>query len=766
MSGADTTTETGASSTSNKNTHTSTTSLTQSIEKLDGSMATGQSNYNAWRFRIIRILKEKDLLEAIEEATVSSTKDDQAFTIITLNIKDSQIPHIQDATTASAAWASLKEVYQGIGTNGRMVLMQRLWALKMAEGQDMAQHLNQFRELANQLRGLLVEGKSLDDTELLTILTLSLPESYEPLVMALQSRSDLITFDIMAGRLLQESSRRHVGQVTHRALESNSTAGSNTAFTVNRPMANQRFSPGRVSFPVNGRGRGGSRGGFRGHYGGSSGGPIYRGNTTSSRIRPTLGSRCHYCGKEGHWKRDCYKRKAEEGSSGMGTSDKGEKRDFTFLAKVPAESVPVGWIIDSGASQHLCGDRALFTTYNIMSENQEITIADGTKIEAKGIGEIAIATQGQSIILRDVWHVPEIGGNLMSVSRMVDAGYTVEFGPTACTIRKGRTQSELGQRHRRLYHLVSKRSIAEEEDQRVEANLGLTSNRSPSTTIEVWHRRFCHRTLDDVSVKYISSKVQDMEVSDKDKPQHKICGICAIGRQHKEAGTGAQARGEQILEVVHSDLCGPMQTAGLSGERYFITFIDEMSGRVSLSLLRRKDEALSAFQAYRARAETSSEKRIKGLRTDGGGEYVNKAFKRYLEEAGILHIIAPPYSAAQNGRTERANRTIMENARCALEGSNLGKEVWGQAVLTAAHVHNHLPSRSHDNKSPLEYWTGKPPGVGHLRVFGSLAWVHIPNEKSQKLDPKSVKCVLVGYEENAGSRVYRLFDREKKRFLS
>ena len=159
MSGADTTTETGESSTSNKNTHTSTTSLTQSIEKLDDSMATGQSNYNAWRFRIIRILKEKDLLEAIDEATVSSTKDDQAFTIITLNIKDSQIPHIQDATTASAAWASLKEVHQGIGTNGRMVLMQRLWALKMAEGQDMAQHLNQFRELANQLRGLLVEGK-------------------------------------------------------------------------------------------------------------------------------------------------------------------------------------------------------------------------------------------------------------------------------------------------------------------------------------------------------------------------------------------------------------------------------------------------------------------------------------------------------------------------------------------------------------------------------------------------------------------------------
>ena len=116
----------GSSSSSGSSARTlaNTTSLTQLNEKLDGSMATGQSNYNAWRFRIGRILKEKDLLQAIEDSTVSSTKDDQAFTIITLNIKDSHIPHIQNAKTTKEAWSALKEVHQGIGTNGRMVLMQ------------------------------------------------------------------------------------------------------------------------------------------------------------------------------------------------------------------------------------------------------------------------------------------------------------------------------------------------------------------------------------------------------------------------------------------------------------------------------------------------------------------------------------------------------------------------------------------------------------------------------------------------------------------
>jgi len=83
-------------------------------------------------------------LEAIEESTtpVGTAKDDQAFTTISLNIKDSQISHIQDATTAYKASVALKEVQQGIGTNGRMILMSRLWGLKMAEGQDLAQHLN------------------------------------------------------------------------------------------------------------------------------------------------------------------------------------------------------------------------------------------------------------------------------------------------------------------------------------------------------------------------------------------------------------------------------------------------------------------------------------------------------------------------------------------------------------------------------------------------------------------------------------------------
>ena len=104
------------------------TSINQSIEKLDGSWVSGKSNYQAWKFHIIRILKEKCLLTAIENHPDKSTskeiaQDNGGFTILTLNSKDSQIKPIQECATAKDLWDTLRVVYEGIGVSGRMGLL-------------------------------------------------------------------------------------------------------------------------------------------------------------------------------------------------------------------------------------------------------------------------------------------------------------------------------------------------------------------------------------------------------------------------------------------------------------------------------------------------------------------------------------------------------------------------------------------------------------------------------------------------------------------
>ena len=322
--------------------------------------------------------------------------------------------------------------------------------------------------------------------------------------------------------------------------------------------------------------------------------------------------------------------------------------------------------MDSGASHHLCRNRNAFSSYAKISKDQAITIADGTKIKASGVWEIIITTAAGNIKLTHVWYVPEIGGNLLSVSRMVDAGYEVAFGTRTCTVSKNGVQTLLGQRFRSLYYL-NKGLEVQSEHPGEEANLGLIAHQSPSASLETWHRRLCHRTLDEVSVRYISNKVENMEIRNKAQLPSSICGICAVGRQHKEAGTKRREKATEILAVVHSDLCGLLQIIGPNGERYFVTFVDEMSGRISIALLKSKDEALNAFKAYRMRAEKSSGKAIKAQRSDRGGEYRNQEFKRYLTEAGIQHMVSPPYTPSRNGLAERTNRTIMENARCMLE---------------------------------------------------------------------------------------------------
>ena len=265
------------------------TSLSHSIDKLDGTMATGHSNYNAWRFRLTRILKEKELLTVVLEGLGSTPhtgesappadgktpattpesanrlKDNQAFTIITTNLRDSQIPHIQKCVMGKQAWDELRAVHQGIGAKSRMVLTQRLWALRLHQGGDMAVHLNNFREIANQIEYLSSDDgtSQIQGVVLVSMLSVSLPESYEPLVMALQSRSETLTFDFIAGRLLQESTRRQAATATHR---------------------NPVHSTGQSAFIAGGSGR------FRGRGGGNRGrgGSYQRG--TKGRGRASFGN--------------------------------------------------------------------------------------------------------------------------------------------------------------------------------------------------------------------------------------------------------------------------------------------------------------------------------------------------------------------------------------------------------------------------------------------------------------------------------------------
>ena len=133
------------------------------------------------------------------------------------------------------------------------------------------------------------------------------------------------------------------------------------------------------------------------------------------------------------------------------------------------------------------------------------------------------------------------------------------------------------------------------------------------------------------------------------------------------------------------------------------------------------------------------------LRSDNGTEYANMTFRAYLSDQGIQHQTTCPYTPEQNGVAERKNRHLLEVTRSMMISMNVPKQLWGQAVLTAATLINRMPSRVLEWKSPCELLQGNNSGILPLKVFGCVCFVKDSRPSVGKLDPKAVKCVFVGY---------------------
>ncbi|XP_046868715.1 uncharacterized protein LOC124461204 [Drosophila willistoni] len=127
-----------------------------------------------------------------------------------------------------------------------------------------------------------------------------------------------------------------------------------------------------------------------------------------------------------------------------------------------------------------------------------------------------------------------------------------------------------------------------------------------------------------------------------------------------------ESRSSELLQLVHSDVCGPFGKKSLGGSRYFLTFIDDKSRRIFVYFLKGKDEVFGKFLEFKSLVERQKGKKLKCIRSDNGREYVNKAFDDYLKKNGILRQLTIAYTPQQNGVAERANRTLVEMSRFAL----------------------------------------------------------------------------------------------------
>ncbi|KAJ9686475.1 hypothetical protein PVL29_015399 [Vitis rotundifolia] len=159
--------------------------------------------------------------------------------------------------------------------------------------------------------------------------------------------------------------------------------------------------------------------------------------------------------------------------------------------------------------------------------------------------------------------------------------------------------------------------------------------------------------------------------------------------------------------------------------------------------------------------------KIKSFRTDNARDYFNQILSPYFQSQGILHDLSCVNKPQQNGVAKRKNGHLLNTTRVLLFQGNVPKSYWGKVVLTATYMMNRIPSRVLDNKSPVEILKSFYPHFKTLngltpRVFRCIAFVHVHSQHRDKLDPRAIKCVFLGY--SFTQKGYKCYNPSAKKF--
>jgi hypothetical protein len=199
-----------------------------------------------------------------------------------------------------------------------------------------------------------------------------------------------------------------------------------------------------------------------------------------------------------------------------------------------------------------------------------------------------------------------------------------------------------------------------------------------TSSSELWHIRLGH--LHYKSLPDLQNMVCGMPSISLSK--NEICKGCMLGKNIKKAFPSSDNRAQGILDLVHSDVCGPMSSPSLSGCLYYVIFIDDYSRKCWIYFLKAKSDTFDKFKEYKSFIEKKIGKHIKILRTDNGGEFESLQFEDFCKSAGIKRQLTMPYNPQQNGVAERKNRTICEAVKAMMFDQDLPNSLWAEATST------------------------------------------------------------------------------------
>ena len=374
-------------------------------------------------------------------------------------------------------------------------------------------------------------------------------------------------------------------------------------------------------------------------------------------------------------------------------------------------------------------------------------LAGENMMKAAGKGTVTMQTPDCDITLVNVLYVPGLQCNFISVSKAVEFGQKVVFSEDCVEMRDKHGNMTLRANKVRDLFLLKPNTAK------------LFFARKSQHEAMQWHYRYGHLNFGSMRDLVSKDLIRGMQLA---IPSNMQCTTCIRSKCTQKPFGTSESRSADILQIIHTDLCGPMNKHSIGGAKYMLTFIDDHSRYAFVYFLKSKDETFCKFREFLTMVERQTGKAVKILRSDNGTEYVNHTFENFLKEKGIMRQLTVPYTPQQNGVAERFNRTLIEMSRTMLIGANLSEYLWAEAINAAVYLRNRAPSRAIDGVTPFELFMGKKPYVGHLKTFGSIA-IALDKRQHSKFQQRGRDFIMVGYSDC--SKAYRLFDKNTKQLI-
>ncbi|KAJ4702077.1 Retrovirus-related Pol polyprotein from transposon TNT 1-94 [Melia azedarach] len=656
----------------------------------------------------------------------SRKRDKKALYVIYQALDDDAFEKISNATSAKQAWDKLQTSYKG------------------------AEQVK--KAISNQLKR---NGEKLSEVRIMEKILRSMDSKFDHIVTTIEETKDLeeMTIDQLQGSLqaYEEKIKKKQG-ISEQLLK--------MQFKEKEEIQSyDRNQHGRGR----GRGQGQSRGRGRGrgwnynynnfnNYEKGESSTRGRGRNNPNTRYDKSKVRCYNCQKFGHYASACraYNNEVEEKANYVEEKNQGD--ETVLLAyKDNSGGQENTWYLDTGASNHMCGKRSMFVELD-ESTNGNVSFGDDSKIAVKGRGNILIQLKdGRHQFIGNVYYVPNMKSNILSLGQLLEKGYDIHMKDYSLFIRddKGNLITKVKMSKNRMFSLNIQNDVAK------------CLKACYKDASWLWHLRFGHLNFGGLELLAKKEMVRGLPYINH---PNQLCEGCLHGKQFRKSFPKESTfRAKKPLELIHADVCGPFKPRSLGNNNYFLLFIDDFSRKTWIYLLKQKSEVFGAFKKFKAAVEKESGRQIKAMRTDRGGEFTSKEFQEFCEANGIRRFLTVPRSPQQNGVAERKNRTILNIARSMLKSKRLPKEFWAEAVSTAVYLSNRSPTRSVWGKTPQEAWCGRKPGISHLRVFGSVAHVHVPDERRTKLDDKSESFIFIGYD--SSSKGYKLYNPNSKKIM-